>query len=263
MSGQTMVASDIDGTLHISRHLQDLPEHGDILTDQWATGRTVTGVRGWQAWQELSTRRSLIPVTGRSFERFFRMRWPGPRPRLAILAGGGVITTNGQPREDWTRHATVAAHADGWSPSRITQMLAQEMPDIPIRVPDGAIGLLCALSPTQHTSTASEVMRHVAAEHGWLVSVQGRKSFLQAPSTSKAAALAWLAERESLTIAAAAGDSALDVGMMHLAHVALAPAASEAYHHRGHVPMTSIHGTARGTVEEIAKCLLSEIIART
>lgn len=254
-----MVASDIDGTLHISRHNPDPGLADDIVTDRWTTGFAVTGPRGWRAWQELSTRRALVPVTGRSWEQFIRMKWPGPRPDYLILSGGGVVMSRGSVDDDWIHTAQTAARDDGWSAEELLAVLAPQLPESRLAVPKGAIGLLCVMPSAKQAPDASHLLIQIAAEHGWLVSLQGRKMFLQSPRTSKGVALAWLSERHNLKVKASAGDSILDLGMLASTRTRIVPAMSEAHHHAQDLQITTIHGQARDVIEQIPHRLLGAL----
>lgn len=259
MKGTTVVASDIDGTLQTSRRAADPVFNDDVVTDRWSTGYAVTGPRGWHAWSTLSHLDGLVPVTGRSPGQYTRMTWAGPRPRWAILSGGGMIMVDGQVDREWTATATKGTEQTGWSSRAIQSMLETHLTHTRYAIPEGAIGLLCVVPAVEEGSYAAQLLAEAASKNEWLASFQGRKMFLQSPRASKGVALSWLAGRHNLTVCASAGDSALDLPMLATTPTCFVPAASEAHNHRGDLRVCDIRGHPREVVEEIPLRLLQSL----
>lgn len=259
MSRQIVVASDMDGTLHINSKLFGDDVRDAIITDRWVGGMAVTGPSGWRDWMALSELSALVPVTGRSRSQFERMNWPGRRPRFSILSGGGLILVDGRPDIAWASHAAQEALRDSWSTGAVIDLVVESLPGANFAVPEGSVGLLCVTYEPSISNEALRVLSGIALERDWLFSVQGRKNFLQAPRCGKGSALAWLGATQELHFTKSAGDSLLDLSMLVGTAEGLVPFGSEAHLHGRDSGLTALAGSPRAIVEEIPKRLLDAI----
>lgn len=157
----------------------------------------------------------LVPSTTRTVKQLKRVRLPGPEPRFAIAANGGVLLIDGRPDPHWTaaigdalaRVATLAevhAHAEGICRPEWTKSL---------RI---AEGMFCyaVLHRRRVPPGLVEETAEWARARGWQVSFQGRKLYWVPATLSKGAALAEVARRTDARAVLAAGDSLLDADLL-------------------------------------------------
>ena len=112
MSG-TLIASDLDRTLIYSAAAApsgglvadpQAPGTADLVVVERYEGRDISFMTrtAAAALAELATRQVVVPVTTRTPAQLARVRLPGPAPRYAIAANGGVLLVDGVPDPAWT-----------------------------------------------------------------------------------------------------------------------------------------------------------------
>jgi hypothetical protein len=195
-----LVASDLDRTLIYSRGA--LEAHGDLGRALMAVERHEGKNASWMtataaaALAELASSAVVVPVTTRTPEQWHRIRLPGPAPRYAITANGGVLLVDGRVDRTWdtvvaAELAQVAPLGEIWEhASRICR------PEWTVKLRN-ARGLFCyavlhrkRLPPGFLAEAAAW-----AADRGWQMSLQGRKLYWVPRSLTKSAAMAEVARR--------------------------------------------------------------------
>lgn len=215
-----LFASDLDNTLIFSyKHKCD--------TDQ-----CVEYLDGKE--QGFFTRRSLdllalvrektlfIPVTTRSVEQYRRIAWPAAcTPRYAAAANGGILLSGGEIDPEW-RAETERLIAPWQSELVETE---SRLPEVPVpkrcRIVDGVY----LFAACDNEEDAKAVGRFFAGSTTLETAVSGRKVYFFPPPVNKGMAVERLKARFMPGKTICAGDSVIDVPMLHAADVAILPSA--------------------------------------
>jgi len=223
-----LIASDLDRTLIYSRDALD--QYGDDggplvcveryrdADSSWLTRPAAAGLESLPGLGAV-----LVPVTTRTPEQLARVTLPGPVPRYAIAANGGVLLVDGTRDAAWDR--VVAAGLSDATPFAEVLENARRacLPEWTTALHD-AHGLFCyavldrANVPDGFVADAALW----AEERGWRVSLQGRKLYWVPRSLTKSAALAEVRRRVDADRVLAAGDSLLDADLLLAADEAVA-----------------------------------------
>jgi phosphoserine phosphatase len=214
-----VVASDLDRTLIYSRGA--LEAHGDtkrrLVPVEVHEGKDASWMTADAAAElaELAGRCLVVPVTTRTPEQWHRVRLPGPSPRWAVTANGGVLLVDGRPDVAWS--ATVATELAGAAPLREIWEHASRVcrPEWTVKLRN-ARGLFCYAVLHRKRVPAGFVAEAAAwaSARGWQLSLQGRKLYWVPRSLTKSAAVAEVAARAGADLTVAAGDSLLDADLL-------------------------------------------------
>ncbi len=260
-----LVAADLDRTLIYSRSAISGADAACLVRVEASASGHESFVTGDAAalLTRLATEHLLVPVTTRTVEQLARVSLPGPAPRYAVAANGGVLLVDGVIDPDWA--AVVTARLAGGAP--LTAALAaitRYLPAAAVIDRRAAQGLFCyaivdraAIAPD-----AIEGLRHWAQPAGWTMSLQGRKLYLVPRRLTKSAAVAEVARRCVADVVLAAGDSWLDLDLLQSADRAIRPGHGElalAGWCEPHVRALDTVGIAAG--QEIAAWLLEQATA--
>ena len=168
---------------------------------------------------ELARTYEVVPVTTRTPEQAGRLRLP-PTDRL-ICCNGGVLLRNGERQPAW----------DDWvagllSASAPAAEAAQQFGDFGwVRSWRQVEDLFVYAVAHDRDAIPAEWLTATAAwagEHGWRLSVQGRKAYAVPAALSKGTAARRLADELGATLLAA-GDSLLDRDLLEAADWAIRP----------------------------------------
>ena len=214
-----IVATDLDRTLIYSRGA--LEAHGDTARELVAVERHEDQDASWMlasaaaVFAELHGSSVVLPVTTRTPEQWNRIRLPGPAPRYAITANGGVLLVDGRIDHSWD--ATVAAELTQVAPLREIWEHASRVcrPEWTVKLRN-ARGLFCYAVLHRKRLPAGFLAESAAwaADRGWQLSLQGRKLYWVPRSLTKSAAVAEVARRAGAATVLAAGDSLLDADFL-------------------------------------------------
>ena len=208
---------------------------------------------------ELARTTVFVPTTTRTREQYGRIRLPGPVPRFAICANGGHLLVDGESDRDWQARVSrrIAAESAPLAEVR-TRLLAAADPAwlLKERVAEDLFAYLVVERSSLPDGWVEE-LGEWAADHGWTVSLQGRKIYAVPAPLTKSAAMREVARRTGATLTLAAGDSLLDADLLLAADRAWRPAHGELAEtgwDAPHVRVTAEGGVAAG--EEILRNLL-------
>jgi hydroxymethylpyrimidine pyrophosphatase-like HAD family hydrolase len=236
---RTLIASDLDRTLVYSAAAAP---SGGLVADPAGPGAAgLVAVERYEgrdisfmtpaaaaALAELAAREVVVPVTTRTPAQLARVRLPGPLPRFAVAANGGVLLVDGVPDRAWAARvagevAAVAPLADALA--ELTALCRPEWAGQP-RV---AADLFCYVVVDRPAVPAGAVegLTAWAAARGWSVSLQGRKVYLVPQPLQKSTAALEVARRIDADVVLAAGDSLLDVDLLAAADRAVHPGHGE------------------------------------
>lgn len=223
----TVIATDLDRTLIYSRgaivsygggHLPvTAVERHDGHDASWMTATAAN------AFARLHDHALVVPATTRTPEQWHRISLPGPPPRYAVTANGGVLIVDGRIDHDWDR--TVAAEVALAAPlAEVWEYVGHECrPEWTVKLRN-ARGLFCyAVLHRKHVPpTFVAEVSEWAAQRGWQVSMQGRKLYWVPASLTKSAAVAEISARTGYDRILAAGDSLLDADLLVAADAGIA-----------------------------------------
>ncbi|WP_300676056.1 hypothetical protein [Nocardioides sp.] len=221
---QTVVASDLDRTLIYSASAAGGAEAvADARCVELYDGQPLSYVSAAAATAiaGLLDAGALVPVTTRTVAQFQRITLPGRAARFAVCANGGRLLVDGADDLDHRAHVT-AVLAECAPLAEATAAFGRWCGEV--ATPDvggaprerDAEGLFCYAVFAVRAPDTAEIDRLGAlmADLGWVVSAQGRKVYCTPRTLSKESALSYLGEVHRLTVAAVAGDSLLDAGML-------------------------------------------------
>lgn len=214
---------------------------------------------------QLAQQTTLVPVTTRTPEQFRRVHLPTPtagsRPQFAITSNGGQILVDGQPDPLWS--ARVSAALSRCAPVRdMHHFLTTRSSDDfvqSIRIASDLF-VYAVVERAKLPIGWIEELTEYATEHGWRVSLQGRKVYLVPIPLTKSAAVAELRRRTGARLVLAAGDSLLDQDLLEAADVAVRPASGELAESgwtRAHVHQIRQPGVVGG--ERLVEWLMSRV----
>jgi len=217
-----LVASDLDRTLIYSRGA--LEAHGDtkrrLVPVEVHEGKDASWMTSDAAARlaEVAARTVLVPVTTRTPEQWHRVTLPGPPPRYAVTANGGVLLVDGRPDASWA--AVVAAELAQVAPLREIWEHASRVcrPEWTVKLRN-ARGMFCYAVLHRKRMPPGFVAEAAAwaGDRGWQLSLQGRKLYWVPRSLTKSAAVAEVAARAGTSLTIAAGDSLLDADLLEAA----------------------------------------------
>jgi hypothetical protein len=217
-----LIATDLDRTLIYSRGAVEAHGAGDL--DLVAVERHEDKDASWMttaaatAFAALTERALVVPVTTRTPEQWQRIRLPGPAPRYAITANGGILLVDGRIDHSWD--ATVAAGLAQAAPLAEIWAHASRVcrPEWTVKLRN-ARGLFCYAVLHRKRMPAGFLAEAAgwAEQRGWQLSLQGRKLYWVPRSLTKSAAAAEVARRAGTETMFAAGDSLLDVDLLEAA----------------------------------------------
>ena len=177
---------------------------------------------------ELAGEHLLVPVTTRTQAQLARVVLPGPAPRYAVAANGGVLLVDGVLDPGWA--AGVRARLEAVAPLAEAVAAFRAACD-PVSCPAirSAQDMFCyaVVDRDRLPAEAVEELSAWAVPAGWVTSLQGRKLYLVPRTLTKSAAIAEVAERAGVRIVLAAGDSSLDLDLLQYAYRSVRPGHGE------------------------------------
>jgi hypothetical protein len=248
-----LVASDLDRTLIYSRAALALTDGVPPLTCvEWRAGTQVSFQTEVAArlTAELARRTVLVPVTTRLPDQLARVRLPGPPPRFAVAANGGVLLVDGEPDPGWQRQIAGRV-SEAASLSDVWRYVSQNCSPAWTSKLRNADGLFCYVVLGDGGAPAGFVAEAAgwAEDRGWTVSAQGRKLYWVPRWLTKSAAVAEVSSRVGAELVLAAGDSLLDRDLLDWADRGISPAHGELYRSgwaAPHVERTTAAGVLAG-----------------
>lgn len=259
----TVVACDLDRTLIFSSTAAGGSE-AELVCVELLDGRPQSFMTANASvlLGRLRDRAVLVPTTTRTPEQYHRVRLPGGPAPFAVVSNGGHILLDGVSDVAWRAGVQERVAAAGASLAEVVAHLDARTDRSWVRSRRIADDLFCYL-----VVEVAALPRHFVAEltgwcadRGWVVSMQGRKIYALPAALTKEAAIAEVVRRVGGTRLLAAGDGALDAGLLAAADDAIRPAHGE-LHENGwqepHVRVTATIGALAG--EEIVRWLGAQV----
>jgi hypothetical protein len=229
VSARVLVATDLDRTLIYSAAAAGRPAAGLLPVERYR-GREISFMTVGAADQfaDLAALHVVVPVTTRTPEQLARVRLPGPPPRWAVAANGGVLLVDGEPDRQWAERVQAAVGAVKPLDAAVAELTAVCDPAWSA-APRIAADLFCYVVVDRAAMPADVVarLRAWAEPAGWAVSLQGRKLYVVPTPLTKSAAVAEVARRAGTRRTLAAGDSLLDLDLLAAADRGVHPGHGE------------------------------------
>jgi hypothetical protein len=229
MSARVLIATDLDRTLIYSAAAAGRPVAGLLPVERYRGAEiSFLTVAAADRFAELAAAHVVVPVTTRTPQQLARVRLPGPPPRWAVAANGGVLLVDGEPDPGWAETVQAAVGAVKPLDAAVAELTAVCDPawSAPPRV---AAELFCyvVVDRAAMPGDVAGRLRAWAEPAGWAVSLQGRKLYLVPVPLIKSAAVAEVARRAGTRRTLAAGDSLLDIDLLAAADRGVHPGHGE------------------------------------
>lgn len=228
-----LAATDLDRTLIYSTKASQLGgKKPPVVCVEIHDGKQVSFMTAVSAdaLVALAAACTLVPVTTRIPAQFERVTLPGPAPKYAIAANGGMLYVDGVLDKAWS--AGVARElAAGFPLADVWEQAGHVCrPEWTIKLRNAA-ELFCyaVVHPTRLPEGFVSDLSGWAAERGWRISLQGRKLYWVPEALTKSAAVAEVARRTNADVVLAAGDSLLDTDLLLAADLGIHPRHGELY----------------------------------
>jgi hydroxymethylpyrimidine pyrophosphatase-like HAD family hydrolase len=229
-------ASDLDMTLIFSRRSMIVPEdEPGIRIVEWINGNSQSFMSeaSIAMLKALNERLVFVPVTTRTMAQYRRIEvfQQDIVPAYAITSNGGRILIKGEEDAHWQRLVKDRLKRAACSADEARGLFA------PIVQPEWVMEeRLCdelfyvyMVDRDRMPLEAVQERAELLAEHGWELSVQGRKVYIVPSVVNKRDAVAYIRQRHPEAALIASGDSLLDRTLLEAADDAIAPAHGELY----------------------------------
>lgn len=212
----------------------------------------------------------FVPVTTRTKLQYQRINFVsyGITHQYAVTSNGGTIFSEGVEDKDWSLQV---------SKGRDLCLAAGDLIDAFCKIANPSwvikdsgkladnLFYYCLIEREKIPLAELAAFKLWASERNWELSVQGRKLYLVPLNVNKKAAIQYIKEKEDLRSVVAAGDSLLDLEMLKVANLALAPAHGEIYtqYLQGISGLEKIRFTQRSGIEAAEEILkvVSDVLA--
>ncbi|WZL72907.1 HAD family hydrolase [Clostridiaceae bacterium 35-E11] len=222
-------ASDLDRTLIYSdKFLEDMSEDEVRLIEkkgeQEISFMTETAI---DLLKDLSENILFVPVTTRTIAQYRRIKLFQNEivPKYAVVSNGGNLLIDGEIDLQWNQqiHNRIATECLPFEDvlTRFQEIQSDEWV-LNKRMADDLFSY-CIVDRKKVPMDDLMSFTDWLTQHNWKASLQGRKLYFVPQCVSKGDALDYIQERESIDFVAAAGDSLLDLPMLHMADYAIAP----------------------------------------
>ncbi len=213
-------ACDLDNTLlHSRKKYQETDICAEILNDvqqSFITPRTDELIMQITADEKVL----LLPVTTRSIAQYKRIQWhEGCTPELALVCNGAILLRNGEPDPEWLEKSNAQIE-----PYRAElQQLCEKYTGNPafktVRIVDDMFLFLYCYD----RDAVSELAESCRKDTQLHVEYSGSKMYIFPDPANKGASVRRFADTFGMERILAAGDSMIDISMLHLADTALVP----------------------------------------
>ncbi len=215
-----LFASDLDNTLLFSyKYAQDTDLCVELLHDKrqgYMTALTVERLR------TIHGAMCFVPVTSRSIEQYQRIQFPtGCIPQYALTTNGAILLVDGKIDEAWQQRSLRQVAPWREEIMRIYDALQQLDGLTSCRVVDE----MYLFAACQRSEEAAALQAAYAAKTSLHVAATGRKVYFFPPPFNKGSALQALQAMLKPEMTICAGDSSIDIPMLKLADLAIAPEA--------------------------------------
>jgi hypothetical protein len=263
----TLVATDLDRTLIYSAAASGIAAGSagpGLVCVERLEGREQSFMTAAAHDRLAAVRRAavLVPTTTRTPAQYARVRLPGGPAPYAVVSNGGHILVDGEPDPGWRAAVDQRVARSGTGLAEVIAHLEEVAAGPWVRSRRIADDLFTYLV-VDVAATPRPFLRELTGwcgDRGWVVSMQGRKIYALPAGLTKEAALREVIGRVGATRMLAAGDGALDAGLLTMADDGIRPGHGELYDsgwQAPHVRVTANVGVLAG--EEIVRWFAEEV----
>ena len=232
-----LFASDLDQTLIYSyRSIMSKEIIPQIRPVEWLDDRFISYMTpsALSKLREISQQAFFVPVTTRTKLQYQRINFRGYdiMPQYAVTSNGGTIFYRGREDEDWAQRVFKGRDNCLAGPDVIKKF--EEVAHHSWVIAESGkwadnLFYYCLIEREKIPLAELAAFKIWASENRWELSVQGRKLYLVPRNINKNAAVRYIKDQENINYVVAAGDSLLDLEMLKVAELAIAPSHGELY----------------------------------
>ncbi|MFD2370607.1 HAD hydrolase family protein [Brevibacillus sp. GCM10020057] len=228
-------ASDLDQTLiYSTKFLGEY--HYFVKPIELYEGREISFVscKSFDLLKKINEQHMFIPVTTRTVEQYQRISLfhNDIQPQYAVMSNGGVIMHNGEIVKSWKKIIEKRIQNESASYKEINGRFKQIFGDdtwiLSLKMAEDLF-FYYIIDRDKLPLQKIEEFGNWVEERNWSMSIQGRKLYLVPNGINKGDAIQFIAERENEEMIIAAGDSLLDLPLLLIADIAIAPNHGELY----------------------------------
>ncbi len=257
-----LFASDLDRTLIYSQKMVELygvDEKYESVEQNKGKDSSFMTIQAKASLKRINKKMLFVPVTTRTWSQYSRIFLFKNEifPTYVITANGGMITKDGEELIEWTE--LIKDRCRGCLPISEVKHYFELFSHLPwLKEIREAEKFFVYLIIDEEFLSQKELKSHKtwAKENGLQLSVQGRKLYVIPKPINKWSAVQFLCAKLGIEEVYSAGDSLLDVEMIHSSHFGLAPAHGEVIQHYPALPKTSCVGLK--AANEITEAILSQ-----
>lgn len=188
-------------------------------------------VETWESMRSLLKRGvEFIPTTTRTHSQYSHISIPGVKPRYAIVLSGAQVLEHGEESPEWRSCMEEEMRKLSIQPQELHHSIEKQALAIPgvnkLRCAEGKF--VYAMKDEGENPELAELFNSLHRETGYLLSHQGRKSYLVPPCVDKGHAMKFLQEIIKAPHSLGAGDSVLDLSMAPVVNTFIQPSHGEA-----------------------------------
>lgn len=227
---ETIFFSDLDQTLiYSARQLKRYNQTsvGNLIVEEY--NEAPLSMISFEAYTHLleNTGKTfdLIPTTTRTLEQYSRISFPHVPINNFVVLNGGKVFEQGEEVLEWTHHIRDEIAKLSVTPKALYQQILSETQNF-----EGLKVVQCAdeafvyfVSDVPGIKAIDRYTDSLAKETGYVLSRQGRKTYLVPECVSKGKAVEYLINDLKPTVTVAAGDSELDISMGDYVDLLLIP----------------------------------------
>lgn len=262
-------ASDLDQTLIYSirsRRLSEDEPYPKMTVVEQRENREISYMtdKAIALLKEVHSKIMFMPVTTRTMEQYKKIGifQRDIIPPFAVTSNGGNILVNGEVDSDWTSQIQTKLSNEALPKEALLEMFRELMHEewiLSERTADDLFHYFI-INPELAPRDELSAFKAIIGNHGWNMSLQGRKLYLVPQTVNKWAAVAYIKEKLGKTFVVASGDSLLDLCMLEVADYAIAPLHGELSGKEIQTKGSIIHRTKRRGIYA-AEDILEEVLA--
>lgn len=244
-----LFTSDLDRTLIFSERTKLKDEEYVCIEQLDGRDMSYMSVNTYRLLKEVQQYIQFVPVTTRSLKQYERITVFSQdlKPEIAIVANGGTILRNGVVDTTWQQIVAQKMHNLPLKREHLRQHFQQQFTASYIGNVHEVDDLFFVLIVDVQTVNLEEInnFNNELENIGWTSSLQGKKLYVLPQFLTKGAAVQYIKAEQTYDWHVAAGDSQLDLSMLHVADTRLIPSHAELAHmlHMHQMPITDFNSS--------------------
>lgn len=209
----------------------------------------------------------FVPVTTRSLAQYTRLTLfqHNVKPKLAIVANGGVILRDGNIDEVWQQHITkkmaelplLYNQLQEHFPAMFTAPFVLQIQEV------DSVFFTLVVDVLQFPLKELHIFQLELEQYGWTCYLQGRKFYVLPRFLTKGAAVQYITSQQKYDWHAAAGDSRMDLSMLVLADTCYIPQHAELAQNIEEHGLPILEETSSNFSDACLRCIMEEVSIKT